>query len=102
AEYRALKRAEISNTQAQNDKAETKAPVQAASGGLTNTEKNEMRKLEKEIASAETKKATILDKFNSSALDPEEAAKLSTELGDLQELLDTKEMRWLELAEKAS
>ncbi|MEZ4893555.1 MAG: hypothetical protein R2778_11135 [Saprospiraceae bacterium] len=47
AEYRALKRAEISNTQAQNDKAETKAPVQAASGGLTNTEKNEMRKLEK-------------------------------------------------------
>ena len=101
AEYRALKRAEISNTQAQNDKAETKAPVQAASGGLTNTEKNEMRKLEKEIASAETKKATILDKFNSSALDPEEAAKLSTELGDLQELLDTKEMRWLELAEKA-
>jgi ATP-binding cassette subfamily F protein uup len=102
AEYRALKRTEAINAAA-NQKAvaapassKPSAPVST----LSNTERNEMRKLEKEIASAEARKRDILEKFNDANLDAAEAQKLSTELGALQESLEMKELRWLELAER--
>jgi ABC transport system ATP-binding/permease protein len=116
AEYRSLKRgenagAQSANVQKQASPVETRAGSAAAASAqegkntanpLSNTERNEMRKLEKEMASAEERKRAILDKFNSASLDAAEANKLSTELGSLQQTLDAKEMRWLELAEKAS
>jgi ATP-binding cassette subfamily F protein uup len=67
---------------------------------LSNTERNEMKKLEKEIAQAEARKAEILEAFNDPNLAAEAMAKLSDELGKLQEALETKEMRWLELADR--
>ena len=99
AEYRALKRSEAATTKGV-------APIAAAPAAappaptLTNTERNEMKKLEKEMAAAENRKKEILEKFNTGDLAPEAAAKLSTELGQLQEALEMKEMRWLELAER--
>jgi ATP-binding cassette subfamily F protein uup len=68
---------------------------------LTNTERNEMKKLEKELASLENRKKEIFDRFNAADLAPEEVTKLSNELGTLQKTLEEKEMRWLELAEHA-
>jgi hypothetical protein len=41
-----------------------------------------------------------MESFNDASLPPDAIAKLSKELGELQEMLETKEMRWLELAEK--
>ena len=67
---------------------------------LSSTERNEMKKLEKEMAAAESRKKEILNRFNDAALGAEEATKLSSELGKLQESLDNKELRWLELAER--
>ena len=59
-----------------------------------------MKRLDKEIAALEFRKKQILEQFNTADLNAEEAGKLSTELGKLQEDLEVKEMRWLELAER--
>ena len=75
---------------------------QPSANPLSNTERNELRKLEKDIANAEASKRSIMEKFNSANLDAAEATKLSTELGALQKLIESKEVRWMELAEKAS
>lgn len=69
--------------------------------GLSNTERNEMKRLEKDIAKLEGRKSEIMSRFDAADLAAEEATQLSTELGDLQNTLDEKEMRWLELADKA-
>lgn len=67
---------------------------------MNNTERNELKRLEKDIAQLERRKADILDRFNTSGLDAGEAGKLSVELGQVQGALDEKEMRWLELADR--
>jgi ATP-binding cassette subfamily F protein uup len=68
--------------------------------GLSNTERNEMKKLEKELAELERRKKEILARFDAADLGAAEAQKISVELGQVQEKLDEKEMRWLELSEK--
>jgi ATP-binding cassette subfamily F protein uup len=103
AEYRALKRSEAAAIREQATAASR--PASSADGeptaGLTNTERNEMKKLDKEIGALESRKKEILERFNAEDLGADEAAKLSTELGQVQENLEMKEMRWLELAERA-
>jgi ATP-binding cassette subfamily F protein uup len=100
AEYRALKRSEEAEKRAAAPLAPVAQATKSASS-LSNTERNELKKLEKEIAALEKKKAEIMDKFNTTGLDAAAASKLSTELGQVQDDLDLKEMRWLELAERA-
>ncbi len=104
AEYRALKRtattalgADTSNQAVKAVGAPSSSP---APSSLSNTERNEMKKLDREVATLENRKKQILERFNASDLGADEAAKLSAELGKLQEELDVKEMRWLELAER--
>ncbi|MCB9332499.1 MAG: ABC-F family ATP-binding cassette domain-containing protein [Lewinellaceae bacterium] len=102
-EYRMQKRVAEQQSRAEQ-KAESKpdTPQTATpAAGLTNTERNEMKRLEKDIARLEGRKAEIMARFNAPDLDAGEATKLSTELGDLQNQLDEKEMRWLELAERS-
>lgn len=102
-EYRMQKRAAEQQSRAEQ-KAESKPEspqTVTLTAGLTNTERNEMKRLEKDIARLEGRKSEIMARFNALDLDAGEATKLSTELGDLQNQLDEKEMRWLELAERA-
>ena len=68
---------------------------------LTYMERKELGRLEKDIEKTEIKKAEIIEKFNDPALDPVEIEKLSVELGNLNKELEEKEMRWLELSERA-
>jgi ATP-binding cassette subfamily F protein uup len=106
AEYRALKRTESvgsssgSGSSSRQSAVAPPSPLPPRSSLLTNTERNEMKKLEKEMAALESRKKEILEKFNAADLSAEEATKLSAELGKLQEDLDKREMRWLELAER--
>jgi ABC transport system ATP-binding/permease protein len=101
-EYRALKRSEEAQKRATATQTSTPlVQVAEAKTGLNNTERNEMKKLEKEMAALESRKKAILERFNAADLGPDEAGKLSAELGKLQEGLDDKEMRWLELADRA-
>ncbi len=102
AEYRAIKRSEAATAKNVTSSASQPSSLLAPQPStLTNTERNEMKKLEKEMAAAESRKKEILEKFNGGDLSPEAVGKLSTELGTLQESLEMKEMRWLELAERA-
>lgn len=98
AEYRLEKReAEINRRNLQNA---TPSIAPNLKMGLTNTERNEMKKLEKELANLENQKKNIFEKFNAADLSPDAAAKLSVDLGKLQDEMDEKEMRWLELSDK--
>ena len=104
AEYRAIKRTEEQQRRAQERAASSTAASVAVpnsgGGSLSSTERNEMKRLEKDIAKMEGRKAEIMSRFNATDLGADEAAKLSAELGELQNNLDEKEMRWLELAER--
>ena len=67
---------------------------------LTFNEKREFEALEKEIPKLEKEKAEIENKLSSGEItDSDEIIKLSERFSDLTELLDEKEMRWLELSE---
>lgn len=102
AEYRATRRSAAPT--AQPTTVQSAAPAAgrapATANPLSNTERNEFKKLEKELAALEKRKKEIMARFNAEDLGADEAAKLSTELGALQDTLDEKEMRWLELAER--
>ena len=63
-------------------------------------EKKEFKRLEREIGQLEDKKALLTYKFNDAAtMTPADIKKLSDDLNEVQETLETKEMRWLELSE---
>ncbi len=102
AEYRAIKRAEDIQRKVQERSSTSQQPTLGIEQkiGLTASERNEVKKLEKEIAQSESRKAVIMEKFNDLNLPAAEMSKLSDELGKLQEMLETKEMRWLELADR--
>lgn len=102
AEYRATRRSAAPTAQptAVQSAAPAAGRAPATANPLSNTERNEFKKLEKELAALEKRKKEIMARFNAEDLGADEAAKLSTELGALQDTLDEKEMRWLELAER--
>ncbi len=100
AEYRALKRTEATHTLA-SPCAETPSKTTPAAS-LSNAERNELKRLEKDMAALERRKREILERFNSTDLSPTDISRLSEELGALQKTLEEKELKWLELAERAS
>lgn len=62
-------------------------------------EKREFDLLEKEIADLTKEKETITEKLNSGTTPFDELQQLSHRIGEVTQLLDEKEMRWLELSE---
>jgi len=68
---------------------------------LSHEEQKELKRVEKEIEKLEQKKTEISDKFNDVSLSPELIAKYSKELSELSNQIEEKEMRWMELVEKA-
>ena len=105
AEYRLLKREEEAqlrlDKQNGNNEGATPAATRNTSSTLTNAERNEMKRLERDMQKLEERKAEIMKQFEDLSLAPDLAQKLSIELGTIQEQVEEKEMRWLELAEKA-
>jgi ATP-binding cassette subfamily F protein uup len=62
-------------------------------------EKREFELLQKEIEQLSKEKETITQQLNSGALPFDQLQQLSTRIGEVTQLLDEKEMRWLELSE---
>ncbi len=80
--------------------AKTEAAPQVRTGaGLTNKEKNELKKLEREIGELEVRKAQLHDKFTQTNLSLADIDKLTKELQQVESSLEEKEMRWLELSD---
>ncbi len=89
-----------------NERAEqqkNKTPEQTLSDRprLSQEARKEMNKLEKEIKRLEERKSEIMEQFNTDGLSPVQIEQLGRELSELSATLETKEMRWLELAELA-
>jgi ATP-binding cassette subfamily F protein uup len=74
-------------------------PTKEKERKLTFNEKKELEQLEKDIESLETEKATISEELNSGALTNAELHDKSNRFGKITDLLEEKEMRWLELSE---
>ena len=79
----------------------TPKPVKEKERKLTFNEKKELEQLEKDIASLETEKAQLSDELNSGTLNNAQLQEKSSRFGEITELLEEKEMRWLELSELA-
>ncbi len=62
-------------------------------------EKREFELLEKEIADLTKERETVTEKLNSGTAPFEELQSLSNRIGEITNLLDNKELRWLELSE---
>lgn len=100
AEYRALKRTEAAQNRPTLP-AEAPKTTASAAPALSNTERNELKRLEKDLAALERRKQEILQQFNNANLSTTDISRLSEELGALQKTLEEKELKWLELAERA-
>jgi len=83
-------------------KPEVKAPSKPSKEKerkLTFNEKKELEQLEKDIESLEMEKASISEELNSGTLSNSELHDKSNRFGEITDLLEEKEMRWLELSE---
>jgi len=76
-------------------------PVKAKERKLTFNEKKELEQLENDIEVLETEKAVINEELNSGTLESNQLQEKSTRYVAITELLEVKEMRWLELSELA-
>ncbi len=75
------------------------ASAQAAKKQLSYKEKREFETLEQEIDRLTREKKAITDQLNSGATPFDELQRLSIRVGEISQLLDDKELRWLELSE---
>jgi ATP-binding cassette subfamily F protein uup len=85
-------------------KPETKTsskPAKEKERKLSFNEKKELEQLEKEIESLESEKAQIDVDLNSGTLANDQLLEKSHRYGVISDLLEEKEMRWLELSELA-
>lgn len=78
---------------------ETKKSPDKPKKKLSFNEQREFDQLEVDIENLEIEKAELTEKLNSGSLDHEELLKSGERIQEIIDLLDEKEMRWLELSE---
>ncbi len=78
------------------EKPKKKSPLK-----MSFNEKREFEQLEQDIVQLEEEKSQLEEALNSGELTPDELTEKSKRFGVLTDELDEKEMRWLELSEKA-
>lgn len=96
-------KAKIETAKKAEEKAKTKEeePKVHKKTKLSYHEKREFEQLEKEIPELECKKEELEELMNSGSLAHDELYEKSLELNQVKNLLDDKELRWLELSELA-
>jgi ATP-binding cassette subfamily F protein uup len=75
------------------------APVKEEKRKLTYKEKREFEQIQQDIANLEKEKQTITEKMNDGSLPFDQLQQLSVRISEITNLLDEKELRWLELSE---
>ncbi len=100
SEYRAMKREEELEAQRMARESQPKEKkVRSDKTGLDYEQRKELNRLEKEIMKLEEKKLKLSEKFNDTSLSADDITQLSIEIGEIQNKLEEKEMRWMELGE---
>lgn len=105
SDYRAIQKeleAEKSKVEKQAKTQEKASTVDTTKTVMTHEEQKELKRVEKEIEKLETKKSEITAKFDNASISPDEIARLSKELSAISDEIEVKELRWMELVEKAS
>ncbi|MBO9202750.1 MULTISPECIES: ABC-F family ATP-binding cassette domain-containing protein [Niastella] len=92
---------EEEKTETKPAKQEVKAaPVkEAEKKKMSYKEKREFEQLQQDIANLEKEKQTITEQMNSGSLPFDQLQQLSVRISEITNLLDEKELRWLELSE---
>jgi ATP-binding cassette subfamily F protein uup len=78
------------------------APVKEEKRKLSYKEKREFEQLQQEIANLEKEKQTITAQMNNGSLPFDQLQQFSVRISEITNLLDEKELRWLELSEMGS
>lgn len=105
SDYRAIQKeleSEKSKVEKQAKTQEKASTVDTTKTVMTHEEQKELKRVEKEIEKLETKKSEITSKFDNPSISPDEIARLSKELSAIGDEIEVKELRWMELVEKAS
>jgi ABC transport system ATP-binding/permease protein len=74
-------------------------PVKEEKRKLTYKEKREFEQIQQDIANLEKEKQTAADKMNDGSLPFDQLQQLSVRISEITNLLNEKELRWLELSE---
>ena len=101
AEQRSIARAaeKAAKEKAAKEAAVSAPEVPAKKKKLSYKEQKELEQLEKDLESMAAEKAELEEKLGSGTLPFDELQKASERIGEIMELTDEKELRWLELSE---
>ena len=100
AEQKAAQKAEEkADSQAKTSHFDQAKRVEKSRRKLTWKEQQELKALDEELPRLEAEKADLEARMSSGTLSPTDLHAASTRYGELQDLIDEKEMRWLELSE---
>jgi len=102
SQYREWQKAQESLPAPQPAKAPqpVEAAPQKSKKKLSFKEQHEFETLEKELAAFETERKNITEKLSAPSLPYDELQKLTQRIGEINETIETKEMRWLQISEE--
>jgi ATP-binding cassette subfamily F protein uup len=98
--YRVVAKQEAIETKAEERVLAADQPIVKTASKISQEERKEIKRLERQISKLEERKVTITAKFNDTSLKPAQITELSKELNQLGEDLEEKEMRWMELVDE--
>ncbi len=99
-DFRLAREAEIQAAKAETVTAKSEQKTEQKSRVYVSQEdRKEFKKIEKQLQKIEEDKAKITEQFNNADLSPDKIMELTKQLQALQAELEDKEMRWLELSE---
>ena len=102
-EYRLVQKEEESAARKSDRPLKAEIPVNSrTNSGLSPQQKNELKKLEREIQDLEQRKTSLHENFSRTDISLDEIQRMSKELEEVLAKLENKELRWLELAELGS
>ena len=90
---------ESAKAKAATPKSEPQPQRQRSQRRLSYKEQRELEELEQLLPQLESQKAQIEQKLSSGELQHDELMQLSAQMSEIMELIEQKEMRWLELSE---
>lgn len=101
AKERDLEKRRLEREAEQKSQQHVEAPTKSKAVKLNYEQKKEFKRLEKDMAKLEERKAKISEQFNDPNLSSDKIQELSIEIGQINDMIEEKEMRWFELAEIA-
>ncbi|MFK7797744.1 MAG: ABC-F family ATP-binding cassette domain-containing protein [Aureispira sp.] len=98
--YRSVAQEEAISQKAEEKATAAEQPTVKTASKISQEERKELKRLERQIAKLEEKKIKITAQFNDSSLSQDQITNLSKELNEIGEELEEKEMAWMELVDQ--